>query len=343
MLRKLATIRRIKEITPIPNADAIETATVDGWQVVTRKGEFQPGDLVVYFEIDSLLPLRPEFEFLRKSSYRKTERQEGFRLRTVKLRGQISQGLLCSTDILPSGIHNVGDDLTETLGIEKFETPIPLDMSGSVIGPVPHPVPTTDQERIQNLWDDLSVRLRDTAFEETLKLDGTSVTIFLLNGVFGVCSRNWWLEESDANLYWQTARKFRIEERLRAYGDNLCIQAEIMGPGVQKNRERFNAHRLFVFDVIDLSSGHPTFLTPDRRVDITRTLDLFPEHHVPVLTESTQIFRECPTLGHLLSRATGPSITAPRREGLVFKPYTTKEASRSFKVINNEFLLKENK
>ena len=88
MERNLATIRRIKEIKPIEGADAIELAVVNGWQVVVAKNVgHQVGDLVVYCEIDSFLPIEPEFEFLRKSSYKKMGDQEGFRLRTIKLRG----------------------------------------------------------------------------------------------------------------------------------------------------------------------------------------------------------------------------------------------------------------
>src|SRR5260221_575643 len=94
-MRKLASIQKVLDIQPIPNADAIEVVTINGWKVVSKKGEFKIGDLCVYFEIDSFLPIKPEFEFLRKSCYRKmADGSEGFRLRTIKLRGQISQGLV---------------------------------------------------------------------------------------------------------------------------------------------------------------------------------------------------------------------------------------------------------
>ena len=114
--RKLASVVKIVDVQPISGADAIEVATVKGWRVVTKKNEYKVGDLAVYYEIDSFLPARPEFEFLRKSSFKRLSNgHEGFRLKTIKLRGQISQGLLTK---IPEGILNpqVGDDLTEEIG-----------------------------------------------------------------------------------------------------------------------------------------------------------------------------------------------------------------------------------
>src|SRR5438309_10635527 len=92
--RKLATIRRISKIEPIEGADRIVKATIDGWELVTQKDNYRVGDLCVYFEIDSFLPVRPEFEFLRKGCFKSTKNLgDGFRIKTIKLRGQVSQGL----------------------------------------------------------------------------------------------------------------------------------------------------------------------------------------------------------------------------------------------------------
>ena len=103
MERKLASIQKVLDLQPIEGADVIEVATINGWKLVVKKGEFEVGDLAVYFEIDSFLPIREEFEFLRKSSYKKMGDKEGFRLRTIKLRGQISQGLLQLPKPRPAG------------------------------------------------------------------------------------------------------------------------------------------------------------------------------------------------------------------------------------------------
>lgn len=126
-MRKLATVRTISQITPIQGADRIELAVVDGWKCVIKKGEFAVGDRVVYCEIDSFLPIRDEFEFLRSSSFKRMDEREGFRLRTVRLRGQISQGLLLSTSILEQS-PELGDDVSDQLGIVKYEAPVPVQL-----------------------------------------------------------------------------------------------------------------------------------------------------------------------------------------------------------------------
>ena len=112
-MRKLASIREIKEIRPVENADAIEVTIVDGWECVVKKSEnFKVGDKIVYIEIDSIVPERPEFEFLRERK---------FRVRTIKLRKQISQGLVLPLSILPQGRYELEDDVTEVLGIKKYD------------------------------------------------------------------------------------------------------------------------------------------------------------------------------------------------------------------------------
>lgn len=112
-MRKLATIRTISDIRPIQGADRIEVAQVDGWECVVKKGEFHIGEKIVYVEVDSIMPEKPEFEFLRDRK---------FRVRTIKLRKQVSQGLVLPLTILPTGTSvNEGDDVTETLGIKKYD------------------------------------------------------------------------------------------------------------------------------------------------------------------------------------------------------------------------------
>lgn len=221
MSRKLASIRRVKELRPIEGADLIELAIVDGWQCVVKKGEFRQGDLGVYFEIDSFLPIREEFEFLRKSCFRKMGDEEGFRLRTIKLRGQLSQGLIIPMKSLQTFMdHDTwisldeGDEVTEVIGVKKYDPPIPAQLAGSMAGNFPTFIRKTDQERIQNLYDShtreftdnndvIAEQLREAdaeqhaqritellenrtpnlvrelAFEVSLKLDGTSTTYFV--------------------------------------------------------------------------------------------------------------------------------------------------------------------
>ena len=229
MERKLATIRIIDDIRPIEGADMIELVTVGGWNVVVAKEVgHKVGDHVVYCEIDSFLPIREEFEFLRKSSYKKMGDQEGFRLKTIRLRGQVSQGL-----ILPMSVFGdfgwtayEGLDVTEKLGIVKYEPPIPAELSGKVKGSFPSFIPKTDEERIQNLtkeyqeWKYQSKHL----FYVTEKLDGSSATYYFKDGEFGVCSRNLELLETEGNSFWKVARELDLENKMKSLGKNVSFQ-----------------------------------------------------------------------------------------------------------------------
>ncbi|MDB5308575.1 MAG: ligase, partial [Gemmataceae bacterium] len=145
-MRKLASIQVVNAVEPIPNADAIERVRVLGWWVVGKKGDFEKGDQVVYCEIDSLLPERPEFEFLRTSSFKPAQtdaagatiQPTGFRIKTVKLRGQVSQGICFPLSVLPPGAPTgEGEDVTDWLGVRKWEPPVPVGMGGKVKGGFP--------------------------------------------------------------------------------------------------------------------------------------------------------------------------------------------------------------
>ncbi len=349
--RKLATIRRISTIEPIENADAIEVATVDGWKVVVKKGEYKVGDLIIYFEIDSWIPheLAP---FLTKS----TEPREylgikGERLRTVKLRGQISQGL-----ILPLSHPRVkeligatfgelqGFDLTGILGIEKYEKPLSAELSGVAKGSLPFGIPKTDEARIQNLsrevskWNyRVSYGEQPLMFEVSEKLDGSSMTVYWNDGTFGVCSRNLDLLETEGNTFWNTAKKLDLKTKLDSHGVNLAIQGELVGPGVQKNYYKLDEHRFYVFRVYLIAEGR--FMTSKERMDFVKELRL---HHVPILGYDTlsQPTNEI-TIEGILTMAEGSSAIAPGipREGLVFKEIDDPDIH--FKAISNSFLLKE--
>ena len=214
MERKLASIQRIGKVLPIEGADAIEMVMVNSWKVVSKKGEFKEGDLCVYFEIDSFLPMEKDFEFLRKSSYKKMGDLEGFRLKTIKLRGQVSQGLCLPLSILekedemkigiskqPWGdqlqlgpyddaiVIEEGADVTAYMCVLKYEPPIPAELSGKVKGSFPGFIRKTDEERIQNMTNEYD-SMRDKHYYVTEKLDGSSATYYFRYGVFGVCSRN---------------------------------------------------------------------------------------------------------------------------------------------------------
>ena len=188
-MRKLATIRKITELNPIPKADAIEVATVDGWKAVVKKGDFKVGDLAIYLEVDSWVPyeLAP---FLSKDKEPKEYNGvKGERLRTIKLRGQLSQGLLLPIDVAydedPPDYDHVfleGDDVTEILGIQKWERPVPAQLAGLMKGSFPSFIPKTDQERVQNIVSEIaSAKELGLEFEVTEKLEGSSMTCYLRN------------------------------------------------------------------------------------------------------------------------------------------------------------------
>lgn len=348
-MRKLVTIQTVNSIRPIQNADAIEVASVLGWNVVVKKGEFSIGDLALYFEIDSFLPVQPAFEFLRKGCYKQLpDGTEGFRLRTVRLRGQLSQGLLLPLTAFP-GIDfsnfSVGDEVTDLLGVTKFEPPISPSLAGEVKGLFPSFIRKTDQERIQNLYDDYKQRFANETWEVTVKLDGSSGTYYIKDGEFGVCSRNLELRETEGNTFWKIARQCGIEEVLRKIhtetGMNLAFQGEVIGEGIQGNKEKISGHKFYIFDIFDIDNQR--YMTPKERralfINYTKHTGIY---HVPILEETYFPFEQ--SLDSLLEFAHGPSQNPKTlREGLVFKTNRRIEIHGdivSFKVISNQFLEK---
>ena len=338
-MRKLASIRRIAEIKPIEGADSIEAVRVDGWWVVSKKGEFKVDDLCVYFEIDSFLPIRPEFEFLRKSCFRSTKNLgDGFRLRTIKLRKQVSQGLALPCHIFPWFMHvnhKEGDDVTEFLGVQKWEVPLSPQLAGKAKGNFPSFIRKTDQQRIQNCYGDLVNTHREMLFEATLKLDGSSMTVYLNDGVFGVCSRNLDLQETEDNTFWKVARKNKFEEMLHAYGKNVAIQGELMGPGIQGNRENLPDHQFFLFDVWDIDNQ--CYYTPMEAVDFAADCDEL-EYKITQVPLLGVLHIMNYSLEEILAMTDIKSLNHPIAEGIV---YRAMDGSTSFKVINNKFLLEE--
>lgn len=337
MERKLATIKVIDNLQPIEGADKIELATVGGWKVVVGKDVgHKVGDMVVYCEVDSFLPIKEEFEFLRKSSYKKMGDLEGFRLKTIKLRGQLSQGL-----ILPlketfgdfSWTAYEGLEVTERLGIIKYEPPIPAELAGTVKGAFPSFIRKTDEERIQNLSSEYD-KLKELDYYVTEKLDGTSATYYYNNGEFGVCGRNWEYLEDETNTYWKVARKLDLENKFKSLGYNVCFQGELVGEGIQGNPYKLKGQKVFFYNVFNIDTQEYLNLK-----DFVLTMVSFHSmlEFVPVLSQN---FKLPDTIDDLLSFADGKSVLYKDtdREGLVIR---TLDRKKSFKVISNQFLLNE--
>ena len=348
-MHKLATLRTISELRPIEGAVAIECAVIDGWTVVVKKGEFKPNDMVVFFEIDSWVPTKIA-PFLTKTgqSPKVYNGVEGERLRTVKLRGQLSQGLVIPYTTFPEVVQAVHEsnlydltnpniDLTEMLGIQKWEPTIPAQLMGMAKGVFPSKLRKTDQERIQNLVDQVFDGGENelAKYEVTIKLDGSSMTVYQLDGEIGVCSRNLNLKlDQEGNTFVDTAKRIGLLDKLSTLGCNIAVQGELMGVGIQGNRENINGrHRFFVFDIWDADKQE--YMSPTDRYALCEELGV---ETVPVLhTDTTLEALGLVDLQSILDFAEGPSLTHKIREGVVFKRV---DGQFSFKAISNTFLLK---
>ena len=339
-MRKLATIRKIEEIKSIPEADKICAYRVGGWWVVDSVGKYTVDDLVVFCEVDSWMPTELAPFLTKGKEPREFEGVKGERLRTVKLRGQLSQGLLIpipEDTIKGAGILVAdGLDVTDHFGIKKWERPMNAQIAGLVRGNFPGLIPKTDQERCQNIKKEIQAAIdADLRFEVTEKLEGSSCTMYLdQEGEFHVCSRNMDLKMDENNAFWKAAIKYNVEQKLRdANLQGVAIQGELIGPGIQGNIYKLSDIDFFVFDVYSVIGGG--YLDPHDRRDLVATLGL---KHVPVY--DTQ--RALVPVDQLLGWADGNSVlgdaTGPLREGLVFKQAN---GGMSFKAISNKYLLGE--
>ena len=359
-MRNLATIRTIADISPIPGADKIEKCRIDGWEVVISKADnFKVGDSVVYIEIDSKMPELPQYEFLASRKYI---------VKTIKLRGQVSQGLVLPLAVLPEGVYNVGDDVTDILGIVKYDpeaekeeaivkqnrkntkNPIiryllrfkwfrKIYLKPKISEQFPSWIKKSDEERIQNM-PDLFKKLRDEKITlmVTEKVDGTSATYYLKKVgrkyEFGVCSRRRRLVTEDDSYYWNVARKFRIKDALgEIIGgcDWVVLQGEITGDKIQGNKyPAKGGERFWVFNLI----------FPEEKYDTVEIQEIIGEHGmytVPIV-EHDYTIPENGEIADIVEYVQGESQIYPReREGCVFR---NKKYNVSFKCISPTFLIK---
>jgi hypothetical protein len=351
MERQLASIQKIVKLEDILNADKIEKATVLGWELVVKKGEFKEGQLCIYCEVDSILPDKPEFEFLRDRK---------FRIKTIKLRGQVSQGICFPLSIIGKSNLKEGQDVTELLGIVKYDPQAEWERKESLkreainknrltkffnkfswyrrmfLDRLPFPafVRKTDEPRVQ-LFPHICENESQTNFYVTEKLDGCSATYFAIKtGKFwnpisyGVCSRNFQLLKDDSGVYWDTFKRYNIKgwltERLKTCKSHVVIQGEILSTKVQGNKYKVKKNEFYVFDIyLDNKRLSP--------VDIYNISGLC---SVPLLETD---YRLPSTIKELVQYAKGNSVISDTsREGVVIRSI---EKNISFKVINPDFLL----
>ena len=414
-MRKLAYVVSIGSKESIPNSDYLEVAIPNGhgWRVVVQKNEFNVGDLCIMFEIDSFLPADdPRYAFLRDRCLKKfvsksgNVLREGIRIKTIKLRGQVSQGLLMPIDnfigperelalmagpVSPKdvisedgstvresdieGMENCeiiywdtdengdpkkvevvpGFDLTAILHVEHYDevkdslsaltgsNPISADAMGRFPSDY---CPKTDEERIQNLGDWFE-KYKDMDWEVTAKDDGSSLTMFYSPTIdsenpFGVCTRNLRIKPELAKggipLGYQMAVKYKVEEILKAYYDatkiELAVQGELVGPGVNADRDKYQEHEWHVFKIYDITNQK--YLLPfERRL----RCEEFGFTHVQVINPNIKVFTEYPTMDAVLKFAEGKTLRGNEREGVVFKSNTVHNLS--FKAVSNRYLLKQ--
>jgi RNA ligase (TIGR02306 family) len=339
--RRLAAVETITEIAAIPGADAIVRARIRGWDVVVKKGDFQPGDPCVYFEVDSMLDVADErFAFLAPRGVRTDlDGHRGHVLRTVKLRGQYSQGLA-----LPlSGFSELaglppGADVTERLAVVKWDPPLPAELAGQARGVRPSWIPATDEERIQNLAEILAC---PAAWVATEKIDGTSMTVYVdpESDAEGVCSRNLDLLPAADNTLWRLARENDLHARLREAfpGQRAALQGEVYGSGIQGNPLKLRDQRFAAFTLRVGGPEIPRMEWPSLALELS--VPLRPEFSFPQTVDqalaevdgmTSAISRDRPAEGVVWRAADRATVQLP--DGQLVRA--------SFKVISNRFLLK---
>ena len=344
-MRNLVSVQVITDLQTIESADRILCASVLGWKLVVKKDEFKVGDKCVYFEVDSFLPIEERYEFLRSSSYRKHEfLGEGFRIKTQSLRGQISQGLALKLEDLGLDTNlEVGTDVTDILNVRKWEVIDKMSDVGRIKEGLPDGISKTDETRIQTIPEVLE-EFRGKKYYISTKIDGTSVTMYRKNGKFGVCTHDNEIiyDENVPSVMYDYAIRIGLEEKMKNKGyDNIAIQGEFAGSGIQKNRLKLYKFKWFVFTVKDLSTGKR--LSLDKMLEICKDLEL---ETVPIEEIGDDLLAKYPTIESLLERAKGLYESGQKKEGIVIRPVepvysAIVSGSLSFKVLNNSFLLKE--
>ena len=358
-MRQLVTIQKIKEILPIEGADFIELVKIQGWQCVAKKGDFKVGDLCCYYEIDSWLPIEEQYEFLRKSCYRKNELGEGFRIKTIRLKGQVSQGLVLPISTLqgkkfpddkrenPVYDWKEGDIITPLVNVIKYDVPIPPQLQGIVKGNFPNDIcPKTDETRIQILQHLLD-KYKGTMCYVSEKMDGSSITFMFDGKEFRVCSRNLELKESPENALWKFAIENKIEEKLRKLsllGISLSLQGEIIGEGIQGNPLKYKGQKILFFNAYNIIEqkylGYEDFINIIKKLQL-ETVPILDTNHIMLDKVEDYVYMAIDKSVLYLGKEREGIVVRPIKEIIDANIPELERGRVSFKAINNEYLLKE--
>lgn len=321
-MRQMVSYETISEISAIDGADSVELAKVKGWNVVVKKGEFLQGQDILYFEVDSFLPISDErFSFLEPRGVRVQNGVTGHVLRTIRLRGQYSQGLIKPVSEFPEGIPE----------IEKWDPPVPAGLEGSVEGQFLYQfAPKTDAERIQNLGRVMR-EILSHEWIATEKIDGTSTTFVNDNGTLRACSRNWEISRPSARF--DLADKLNLLEHLPA---DHTLQGEYYGENVQGNPLQIKGTDFKAFNLYKKTENGPKI------VPFAEWPDALTALRVPVLPLTLPN-----SIEEIVEQADGlKSVIAPQRraEGIVWqgpKGFDFLGNRSGFKAISNAYLAKQ--
>jgi RNA ligase (TIGR02306 family) len=319
----LAYIGRIEELLPIENADRIESATVacgvgGRWSGVVKKGDFAPGQTCTVYLQDALIPQSERLAFMQSTNWR---------VKMARFRGAPSECVITKCHELFGivGEHSVGLDVTEVLGVTKYEKPIPIGMAGSPRGGFPPFIPKTDEPNYQTAAQ-LVEALRGQAWYATLKCDGSSTTAYQYKGEFGVCSRQLDLLETEGNVYWMVANRFGLREKLP---EGIALQWETVGPGIQKNPMGLKELTGFAFSAWNI---------PERKyLSGIELRDLCGAIGFPVVETVASGEHFDADIEQLRRLAEGTYASGKQREGIVFRPVVEQRVGfdrLSFKVLN---------
>lgn len=342
MSRKLVTVRKIEAIYPIDGADLIEEVKVDGWSVVAQKGIHQVGDYVLYFEIDSFLPESdPRFESFMKFGITEFEGVRGHRVKTKRMKGVYSQGIIMPvSEFFQDGeVFEMDVDYSEFIGVKKYEKKEVVGNCGDAKGTFPSFLVKSDQERIQNIYGKLKRDYENELFVGTLKMDGSSVTVYCRDGEVGICSRNQELKYDpeipfeDQDKFIQGALRsdlFKKVKLLDQFYPNAgwAIQGELVGAGIQGGYEKFEQYEVFAYNIFDIKNHK--FLDYSTFKMLTEVLNI---QTVPEIYSPEPILNK--ELSEILSMADGPGMRCKYREGIVYKQLF---GNCQFKVISNKYL-----
>lgn len=361
-MRDLASIQKIESLTPIDGKDKIELARIQGWDVIVQKGAFKVGDLVVYVQYDTVLPDKPEFEFLRKRCW--NSRYNGHRIRNMSMGGVFSQGIVFPLDILPAGTYKEGQNVTNIIGVvryapEEFVSQTPPNSKQPPIyrllmrytwfrklfggtwkekkGKFPENIKKTDEGNVQVVFGRMP---KDHTWTITEKIEGQSVTLsvesikigFFKKRDYKVFSRNTFVGEGNSN-WGYISKKYNLRKKLLSEKTNYTIQGEIAGPGIQKNIYDFGDKELFVFSIIETDTG--------KKLDYTEMKSLCNKWGVSIVPVLTEHYTLPKTSDGIVKMSNGITVVGNRkgqkREGVVLR--SEQDPNLSFKARSPEYLM----